>query len=103
MANPWDKYKKKEAAEPAKEGVAPWEKYSEASTESPKGWADQELPIVGGTPRGYAKGALETLPVVGAVGGGLLGGMVGGPLAPATAVGGAAAGGVAGQSLKEIL
>jgi len=57
---------------------------------------DKEVPLLGGTGRGYAKGALNALPTVGMVGGGLLGAGAG----PVGAVGGAGLGGAAGTALK---
>jgi hypothetical protein len=59
---------------------------------------DKKVPIIGGTVRGYTKGALNTLPTVGAVGGGLLGSSAG----PIGAVAGAGLGAGAGESLKNI-
>lgn len=66
--------------------------------EEPKSWLDEET--LGMTPRGLAKGALQTLPVVGAIGGGILGTMGAPGLGT---IAGAGAGGVAGESLKSTL
>lgn len=59
---------------------------------------DKQIPIIGGTPRGYTKGALATLPTVGTIGGGILGSSAG----PIGTVGGAALGAGAGESLKNL-
>lgn len=72
--------------------------YLEKITPKDKSALDAEVPVIGGTPRGYIKGALNTLPVVGTIGGGALG-LAGGP---ATVVGGAGLGAAAGEALKNI-
>lgn len=71
---------------------------SQPVDEAPKSWLDEET--LGMTPRGLAKGALGTLPVVGAIGGGILGTM-GSP--GFGTIAGAGAGGIAGESLKSTI
>lgn len=69
-------------------------------------WLDKHVPVVGGTPRGYIQGGLNTLPMAGAFGGGVLGGTAGiaaGPVGTiAAGTGGAALGGATGEGLKKL-
>lgn len=59
---------------------------------------DKQVPIIGGTPRGYARGALGLLPTAGMVGGGILGSAAG----PAGTAAGAGVGAMGGEALKGI-
>lgn len=59
---------------------------------------DKTIPLIGGTGRGYLKGALNTLPTAGMLGGGAVGAAAG----PIGAVGGAGLGSVAGEALKRV-
>lgn len=74
------------------------EELASASTPKEIGLMDKEIPIIGGTGRGYLQGGLDALPMAGAAAGGIAG-LAGGPV---TAVGGAAAGGVGGEALKSL-
>lgn len=64
-------------------------------SESNKSWLDTEM--LGGTPRGYIQGALNTLPTVGMVGGGIAGAETG-----PGAIGTAAMGAAGGEALKNL-
>lgn len=91
----------KDSAIPVTEDVPEWKKNAipvEHASAEPSS-LDKQVPYIGGTPRGYIKGGLNALPLVGAAGGGLVGAAGGGPIG---GVGGAALGGGAGEGLKSL-
>jgi hypothetical protein len=107
MAGPWEKF---QTVQNDRGSEGPWAKFQapqapQAAEE--KSILDKEVPIIGGTGRGYVQGTLNALPGAGAAIGGVLGGTAGTAIEPGggTAlggVGGAALGGAAGESLKDL-
>lgn len=72
------------------------EKTGSVANTQPTSFMDKQIPYIGGTPRGYARSALSTLPAIGAIGGGLVGSASGTALAPGP---GTISGGLIGSGL----